>query len=291
MLPASFRFYDALAAGRSGWARGFRAGFRAACANGDAAGQKEIAILARVAHFTSRRRPADPSSMENEQVRNLYPLRGRKESHQRFFDSLGIVAVRESQPVGDAKHVAIDRKTRNAERVTENHVCGLAANSRQFRQRFHARRDLGTVVIDEGARHSDQGLCLLAKEPGRFDRLLQLAGIGIRERLCVCVSGKQRRCDLIDTLVARLRGEDGGNEQLERRAVVKLRIGVWMMALERIENALCDRLRLQCTGPFDSTGGVWDSEKMRRFSCSAAMSVGMNWTGITTRALIGARTI
>src|SRR5437763_5258567 len=75
---------------------------------------------------------------------------------------------------------------------------------------------------DDGRGGATDALCLAAKETGRADHLLQRC----RRRLGVvrgaAIFREKRRGDRIDTLVGALRGENRGDEKLERIAEIEL---------------------------------------------------------------------
>ncbi len=58
----------------------------------------------------------------------------------------------------------IHDETRLAVDMPENHVGGLAPDSRDFHERFHLGRNLAAVVLDDFPRGSDQRSRFLAKE-------------------------------------------------------------------------------------------------------------------------------
>ncbi len=68
----------------------------------------------------------------------------------------------------------IDRKTRNAERVAEDDVRGLAADAGQRYQRRHRVRDFAGVLFDDGGGHADEGARLGAKEACGLNLRLEL---------------------------------------------------------------------------------------------------------------------
>ncbi len=58
----------------------------------------------------------------------------------------GVVGVDETQPGGDAQHVAIHGKAGHAKRVSEHDVGGLAAHARQLHERVHVGRHRAAVL-------------------------------------------------------------------------------------------------------------------------------------------------
>src|SRR5581483_3298004 len=114
--------------------------------------------------------------------------------------------------------------------------------------------------------------------------------VSLRERRRSRVTREERRRHHVDPNIRGLRRENRGDEQLERVAVVQLRVGIRMLLGERVDDPAGVSGGLQCTGPFDQPTFEYDSENTRMCSCSAATRFGTNCTGTTTRARTGART-
>ena len=68
---------------------------------------------------------------------------------QRGLDDLGVVGAHQADAIGDAEHVAVDGQSRNAERVTQDDVRGLASDARQFHEGVHVG---GHVAADAARR-------------------------------------------------------------------------------------------------------------------------------------------
>jgi hypothetical protein len=94
------------------------------------------------------------------------------------------------------------------------------------------------VFGDELSGHADEGLGLLAEEPGGDDEPFDVPGRGGRERPRVGIPIEERRRDLVDARVGRLRGEDGGDQQLEGVPIVKLGVGAGVFRLEEVDDPL-----------------------------------------------------
>src|SRR5207247_3805017 len=156
----------------------------------------------------------------------------------------------------------------------------------------HLRRHFAAVVRYQRLRHAQQRLRFRAVEAGRMKLRLELRGRGARERARVGVAREERRRHQIHARVGRLRGQDRRDEQLERRRIVQLGVRVRMLRLERIQNPSRVARALQCVVPdplFQPTL-LYESEKTRQCSWSAAIRFGTNCTGTTISARTGART-
>ena len=79
--------------------------------------------------------------------------------------TIGIVTFRDADAVRDPQHVTVDRQPRDAERMPEHDVRGLAADAGQLDERVHVRRHLAAVMLDERLRHADQRLDFARKKP------------------------------------------------------------------------------------------------------------------------------
>jgi len=147
--------------------------------------------------------------------------------------------------------MSIDREPWYAKRMTQHYVRGLAANTRQFREQIHVGRHLAAVLGDERLGHTDQGFGLLSKEAGGLDLLFErrLARGGERRRVRILC--EQRRRHHVHPRIGRLRRQDRRDEQLERVAVVELRVRIGMLLGQCFDDAASDFLRFQWTGPLD----------------------------------------
>src|SRR5205823_721557 len=101
-------------------------------------------------------RLADAPAVEDLQVRCERPHLLRQLRAQLVFDLHRIVTLGDADAVRDTQHVTVDRKARNAERVAENDVCRLSADTRKLDETVHVARDLATMLGHELPRHPDQ---------------------------------------------------------------------------------------------------------------------------------------
>jgi hypothetical protein len=145
--------------------------------------------------------------------------------------------------------VSIDGQPRHSERMTEDDIRRFASYSGEPGERFHVSRDLTAMFSDQGARHSQQRLRLLAEETCRNDLLLECGLPGARERLGVGISRKECGSDHVHARIGRLRRENCRDEQLERVAIVKFGIGVRVLDCERLDYSSNCIGGLQWIGP------------------------------------------
>ncbi len=163
--------------------------------------------------------------MQEQALRNSGPLRFGELSLQIQFDSLGIVRGGQAQSIGDSFDMRVDDNGRLPEGGPQDHVRGLAADSWNGRQLFHALRNGPAESFRDGFAASDQVLGFILIESGRFDQGFQFEWRGGCKVLRTTKSFEQCRRDLIDPLVGALGGKDRGDEQFPRRLVGQFHLG------------------------------------------------------------------
>src|SRR2546423_3348685 len=100
--------------------------------------------------------------------------------------------------------------------IAENHVRRLPAHARQSVQLFHRLGDPAPVLGDDGARRAANAFRFASEKTGRANHFFQ------RRRRCfgviggTPVLGEQSRCHRVHALVGALRGQNRGDEKLER---------------------------------------------------------------------------
>ena len=72
--------------------------------------------------------------------------------------------MHQTDSIGHAKNMPIDRQARNAERVAKDDVRRFASHPGKFDQRFHVARNLASMRGDERARHPGKTARLGAKK-------------------------------------------------------------------------------------------------------------------------------
>ena len=175
--------------------------------------------------------------MPDQPVAEQCPLGLWDEFHEIGLDPDGILGGRESQPLGQAADVGVDHDAGiDSERIPENHVCGLASDSWQFRQGFDRRWHFASM---RGLYRSTGGLDVLGLvlvESNSANRVRE------RLRICVGVVGRglealeQFLGDLVHLLVGALGGEDCGDQKLQWIREDKFAVGVGVGCFEQLGN-------------------------------------------------------
>jgi hypothetical protein len=158
--------------------------------------------------------------VEDEQIGRAGPPFGRDQRAQPGFHLHRIVDMHEAQAIGDAQDVPIHGQARDAERVPEHHIGGLAADAREFCQGVHVGRHLSAMPLDEPTCHAHQRPGLLPEEPRRLDGRFELREVCAGQRVRVGIPLEQRWGDDVDPAIRGLRLEDSRDQQLERVAEV-----------------------------------------------------------------------
>ena len=105
--------------------------------------------------------------MEDQQVGQEGPISLGEQGHQIALDLHRVVVKGETQSLAQPSYVSIDRYSYvDSEGISQHHVRGLASHSRKRVKLFHGIGNLPAMVRDEGLRHSDQVLGLVAEESG-----------------------------------------------------------------------------------------------------------------------------
>ena len=155
------------------------------------------------------------------------PFRSRQGRDQFAFDRDRFEPIGESQPKGEAFDVGIDDDPGgDVERGTDHDVRRFPADPRQLGQGVKIGGNFAAVILDKGLRHAEQILGLGAKEAGRADDRLKFARLNFGKGLGIGTSREKRGSDHIYALIGALRGEDGGDEELERMMKIEAATGV-----------------------------------------------------------------
>jgi len=133
----------------------------------------------------------------------------------------------------------------DSEGIPENHICGLASDSWQFRQGFDRRWHLAPMSGLYCSTGCLDVLGLVLVESDSSNR--------VREHLRICVgvvgwcleTPEQFLGDLIHLLVGALGGEDCGDQEFQRIGEDKFAVGVGVGCFEQLGNLMA---------PFGSVG-------------------------------------
>ena len=132
--------------------------------------------------------------------------------------------------------MGIDDDTGLPEGGSENDIRGLSADARQGDQLFHRVRNLFTKALGHGFAAGDEMLRFIFEETGGTNELFEFRKMS-RSQLCrLPIPSEERWSNLVDTLVGTLGGEDCGNEQLPRGAMVEFHLRAGHRALKRLRN-------------------------------------------------------
>src|SRR5437773_7720153 len=74
-----------------------------------------LAVVRHCALVAQRLGSADPASMEDEGIGRPRPALGRQRAAQLLLDDLGLVRFGDTNPIGDAENVPVDRQARHPE--------------------------------------------------------------------------------------------------------------------------------------------------------------------------------
>ncbi len=195
-----------------------------------------VAVVAHVALLAHRLGLADPPAVQDQCVRRSRPARLRKRLAQLLLDDFRIVGLGDANPVRHSQHMTIDWQPWYPERVAEDDVGGLATDAGQRRERVHVRRNISPVLLDEDARGADDGFRFRAKKTRRANLGFEIFRCGFRERGGIRVAREEPRRHQVHARVGGLRRQDRGDEQLERVAMVQLRIRAGMLAFKLVED-------------------------------------------------------
>lgn len=175
-------------------------------------------------------RLATAPTVKDEDVTRVVPDIPREESVEVALDLLGVGMPRPSEALADSRDVGVyDHPLGTSPRHAQHYVRSLAANARKFDELVERARDISAVIGDDGACQTDQRLRFGPKETKTgdewFDVLWPSASEGRRGRK----TGEQGRRRLVHGDVGRLCAEDHGHQQFERRAVIELAMGRWVL--------------------------------------------------------------
>ena len=146
--------------------------------------------------------------------------------------------------MGDAEDVRIHHHAAgDAVGCAQDYVGGFARHAGQGEQFLHGFRDFAAEVVHDFGGGADDVLRFVAEEAGGMNLPLQFFLRQGDEILRGGVLAKEFRRDLVHALVSALRGEDGGDEKLERVLVPQSALGLREKRVEGGEDFLHARGR------------------------------------------------
>ena len=166
-------------------------------------------------------RKADAAAVPDQLVREDDPFVLRDHEGQVLFDFLWVFVAGEVQAIRKALDVGVnDDATGDAVGGSEDDIGGFARNAGELQDFFHRTRDFIAVDLNDCFAGAHDGFGFVAEEAGGANFLFQFGGIGGGEVLRRFVFFEQFLGDFVHANVSALRGEDRGNQQLKRVAVV-----------------------------------------------------------------------
>ena len=151
------------------------------------------------------------------------------------FDRVGVLG--QSEAFAQAGDVGVHDDTGfNAEGVAENNIGCFASDPGETGERLQVAGDLTVMVLDQGLGGGDEVFRFVAEETGRADEVFDVFLFGDGEVTGVRVFFEEGGGHHVDAHVGALRGEDGGDEELECALVVQFAVGVGVGGAEDVEN-------------------------------------------------------
>jgi|SRR5450755_130142 len=193
-------------------------------------------------------RVADSASVEDQQMREVEPVRAWYDAHQILLDFDWIGVFRPAEASTEATDMCIDDEAFNdAKGVAQDHIRRLARHPRQTEQIGHRARHLASIDGENALAGGANIFGLVTVKTRRVDILLKLAWIGVREVLDAAVLLKELLCDDIHALVSTLCRELRGNQELQGVCEVKRAGRLWIEAAKLDDNGvdLLGRARLR----------------------------------------------
>ena len=145
--------------------------------------------------------------------------------------------------------VRVDRKGRLAECLRHHHARGLVSDAREFLQRFEIARHFAAVLVDDCLREALEALRFSWREAATSNQFqdfsLAQRGEFLRRRRATEECGR----DAIHLRVGRLSGEDDGDEQRERIAMLQRNRRKGIKGVEDFGDACCFFLLRQVACP------------------------------------------
>ncbi len=151
------------------------------------------------------------------------------------FDRVGVLG--QSEAFAQAGDVGVDDDTGfNAEGVAENNIGCFASDPGEVGERFQVAGDFTVMVLDQGLGGGDEVFRFVAEETGGADEFFDVFLFGGGEMSGVRVFFEEGGGHHVDAHVGALRGEDGGDEELEGTVVIQFAVGVRVGGAEGLED-------------------------------------------------------
>ena len=150
-----------------------------------------------------------------------------------FFDFDRISVLGQSEAFAQAGDVGVDHNAGfDAVGVAEDDVGGFASDPGEMGEGFEFAGDFASVVVDEGLGGGADIFRFVAEEAGGTDEVFEVflarGGHAFGVRVFLEEGGSHQ----VDAHVGALRGEDGGDEELEGAVVVEFAMGIGVSGAE-----------------------------------------------------------
>jgi hypothetical protein len=182
----------------------------------------------------------DPSTVEDEQVRELHPLIFGDEFHEVLFDFVLILIFSESQSLGESMDMGVNGDACGYPvSVEKDDVGGFPRDSWDLYQLFHGVRNFAMVFLNEEAATVLDVLGFVMVETCGADILLQFLEIGVGVVLGGAVLFEEHLGNLVDLFVSGLCGQYRSDQELKWVGVVESDFSVWVLFLEELNDFGC----------------------------------------------------
>jgi len=180
---------------------------------------------------------ADLAAVVDEFVGELYPAVFGDDLFEVLLDFDGLGVGGELEAAREAKDVRVDDDAGgDAVPGAKDDVRGLARDAGELRHLVDGFGNFAVEFVHEDTRGGNDVLCFGTEEARALDDLLDGRRVGFRERFGGREEPEEFGRRLVDADVCGLRGEDGGDGQLERVAVVERADDVGVGLAECVED-------------------------------------------------------
>ena len=150
-----------------------------------------------------------------------------------FFDFDRVFLLGQTEALAQAGDVGVDHDAGlDAVGVAEDDVGGFASDPGEMGEGFEFAGDFASVVVDEGLGGGADIFRFVAEEAGGTDEVFEVflarGGHAFGVRVFLEEGGSHQ----VDAHVGALRGEDGGDEELEGAVVVEFAMGIGVSGAE-----------------------------------------------------------
>src|SRR5665213_379211 len=179
-------------------------------------------------------RVAAAAAVPDEPVAEQRPVRLRHQHHQFLLQFYRVRSLRQPKTIGKPRDMSVhDHADIDAEGVSEHDVGRLAPDAGERMQFIHRARDFAVEFFHQRGAAGSDVFRLVAEKTGGLDDLFNFREWRVRKILGTAVFFEKFRRDDVHALVRALRGQNRGDEQLQRIGKVQFAVGVWISPLER----------------------------------------------------------